>query len=323
VHGYACREGFEDALARELGRAGAPTVRRFPGFVGVEVTGDLVPDPAFGKHVLPDARVVEADSVGRLARGAFEAIAPSLDAASGPWVELAFADDDLVPRARLVMKELLSLLDEKLKRSFRRRGRSGDILQLGLVAEDAAVVSFATPKPLASGFLEPSLPHEIPQDKRAPSSAYRKAEEAYALLGVAPARNERVVDLGAAPGGWSWTALKRGAQVTAIDKAELLPPVAGAVTHLRKDAFSYEPETPFDWLLCDAITAPEKTLALLDRWIEKRWCSRLVVNIKFKGTADYGKIEEARSILTRHGMVRARIKQLEADKNEVTVLGVW
>jgi 23S rRNA (cytidine2498-2'-O)-methyltransferase len=184
------------------------------------------------------------------------------------------------------------------------------------------VLSFATPTPLPSGFVVPHLPASIPQDKTAPSSAYRKVEEAYAQLGEAPKKGERVVDLGAAPGGWSWTALKRGAQVTAVDKADLLPPVAGAVTHLRKDAFAWEPEAPVDWLLCDAIAAPDKSIALLDRWLEKKWCRRFVVNVKFKGTADYVKIDEVRATFARHGVLRARVKQLEADKNEVTSFGI-
>ncbi len=91
--------------------------------------------------------------------------------------------------------------------------------------------------------------------------------------------------------------------------------------HVKKDAFSWEPPAPQDWLLCDAIAAPEKSIALLDRWLEAGWCRRFVVNVKFKGKETYGAVEKLRAVLSRQGIVRARVKQLGADKNEVTCLG--
>lgn len=328
TEGFACREGFEDAVARELGRAGAPEVRRLPGLVFVQLAeGAPRPDPAFSNRALPDARVVEGDSVGKLARGAFEELAPLLDRSTNAWLPSLFSSEALASRTDLVFKEVLALLKEKLRRAHRRMGVSAvpgslDILQLSLAARSTLVLSFATPAPLPSGFLEPRLPAEIAADRAAPSSAYRKVEEAYLLLGEAPTAGQRVVDLGAAPGGWSWTALKRGATVTSVDKADLLPPVAGAVTHLRKDAFAWEPDAPFDWLLCDTIAAPDRSIDLLDRWLEKKWCARFVVNVKFKGSEDYGKVDKVRAVLARHGVARARVKQLAADKNEVTVFGL-
>jgi 23S rRNA (cytidine2498-2'-O)-methyltransferase len=322
MDGFACREGYEDAVARELRTAGAHETRRFAGLLLVELAPGARPDPAFSERTLPDARLVAGDSVAKLARGAFDAIAPLLDTSSASWALATIANEANASRAALVAQELLAQLKEKRRRAHRRMGAASDLLQLALPDRNAVVISFATPAPLLSGFLEPRLPIEIGPDKTAPSSAYRKVEEAYALLGEEPKRGERVVDLGAAPGGWSWTALKRGAEVTAVDRADLLPPVAGAVTHLKKDAFAWEPEAPFDWLLCDAIAAPDKSIDLLDRWLEKKWCRRFVVNVKFKGTADYGKVEKVRAVLARHGVIRARVKQLAADKNEVTVFGV-
>ena len=47
----------------------------------------------------------------------------------------------------------------------------------------------------------------------APSRSYLKIEEAYGILGREPAQGETVADLGAAPGGWSFSAAKRGAKV--------------------------------------------------------------------------------------------------------------
>jgi 23S rRNA (cytidine2498-2'-O)-methyltransferase len=235
-----------------------------------------------------------------------------------------------------VAKELDELVRESLRRAHRRfvpwedalRAGAADtaLLQVVLARSDEAWVSLATPEPLASGFLEPSLAplgrRPVAADPEAPSSAYRKVEEAYALLGSEPRAGERVADLGAAPGGWSWTALKRGALVTAVDRAKLLPPVAGAarLTHLRKDAETWEPDAPQEWLLCDAIMAPAKTLAILERWLARGLCKKFVVNVKFKGT-DTSAVPKLRALLARAGVARARVKQLAADKNEVTCVG--
>jgi hypothetical protein len=45
-----------------------------------------------------------------------------------------------------------------------------------------------------------------------------------------------------------------------------------------------------------------------------------VVNVKFKGD-DYSAVPKLRALLARAGVARARVKQLAADKNEVTCLG--
>ena len=58
-----------------------------------------------------------------------------------------------------------------------------------------------------------------------------------------------VLDLGAAPGGWSQVAAEKGSKVVAID---LLPvePIPG-VTVLQGDFRGHAFETPFDVVLCD------------------------------------------------------------------------
>src|SRR5690606_25054254 len=97
-------------------------------------------------------------------------------------------------------------------------------------------------------------------DSLAPSRSYLKVEEAYVVLGREPAAGETVVDLGAAPGGWSYSAAKRGAQVIAVDNGPLK---GGAldhprIEHRREDAFGFRPPggRAFDWLFCDLVEDP-------------------------------------------------------------------
>lgn len=80
-------------------------------------------------------------------------------------------------------------------------------------------------------------------DDAAPSRSYLKVEEAYIVLGREPQAGETVVDLGAAPGGWSYSAAKRGATVVAIDNGPLKGGAFGnqLITHRLEDAFKFQP----------------------------------------------------------------------------------
>ena len=59
-----------------------------------------------------------------------------------------------------------------------------------------------------------------------PSRAYLKLWEACTLWRAWPQPGETCLDLGAAPGGWTWALAKLGARVVAIDKAALEPAIA-------------------------------------------------------------------------------------------------
>src|SRR4030095_8337208 len=61
------------------------------------------------------------------------------------------------------------------------------------------------------------------------------------------------VDLGAAPGGWTWQLAYRGIRVTAIDNGPLKGEIRDdpLVTHVRADGLKFLPKRPVDWLVCD------------------------------------------------------------------------
>ena len=79
-----------------------------------------------------------------------------------------------------------------------------------------------------------------------------------------PLPGESVADLGAAPGGWSYSAAKRGARVLAVDNGPLKGGAAGhpRIEHRRADAFGFHPGPGerFDWLLCDLVEEPHHVL---------------------------------------------------------------
>ena len=53
-----------------------------------------------------------------------------------------------------------------------------------------------------------------------------------------------------------------------------LGPVAQYLNIGRGDAFKFVPEAPVDWLLCDVIAAPERSVALVLDWVRQRRCRR-------------------------------------------------
>jgi 23S rRNA (cytidine2498-2'-O)-methyltransferase len=94
-------------------------------------------------------------------------------------------------------------------------------------------------------------------DPQAPSRSYLKVEEAYGILTREPKATETVVDLGAAPGGWSYSAAKRGALVVAVDNGPLKGgAIHAGIVHKAEDAFKYAPAGPVDWLFCDMVEDP-------------------------------------------------------------------
>lgn len=128
-----------------------------------------------------------------------------------------------------------------------------------------------------------------------PSRAYLKLWEALTLAGVRPAPGERVLDLGSAPGGWTWALAALGAEVVSVDKAPLDPRVAALpnVEHRTESAFALRPATfgPVDWVFSDVICYPPRLLGLVEQWLEARSSAgrppRFLCTIKFQGETDH------------------------------------
>jgi hypothetical protein len=251
----------------------------------------------------------------------------------------AAAAPGLGSRVALVGRQLLDLLKARRRRAFRHylapdaSAGLGDacppsarLIQLLALDRERLLVSAAAPRALPLGGTDlspwPAGDAPVTVDRAPPSRAYLKLEEAFHWLGAEPQAGQACVDLGGAPGGWAYTALRRGARVTAVDRAPLAAPAAGhrlLTAHLG-NAFTFEPSAPVDWLLCDVICEPARTVALIARWLDQRWCRRLVVTVKFKGRDGYGVLAQILPLFSAAGWRFARIKHLAHNKNEVTVL---
>lgn len=154
-----------------------------------------------------------------------------------------------------------------------------------------------------------------------PSRAARKVEEALDWLGLGPGAGEVCVDLGAAPGGWSWSLLERRARVIAVDPAELRPDVARhpRMKHYKESAFQFVPEQTVDWLFCDMAWRPREAAQMLAKWARRGWARTLVANLKLPMKTKADMVRELREILHGGGWNRLRTRQLYHDRDEITV----
>jgi 23S rRNA C2498 (ribose-2'-O)-methylase RlmM len=297
-------------------------IDRWPGGFVVHAVAPPAPADDDAPTALPGARA--AHTRARVARRA---------SAPAPAPTRRGAPGGLGSRVALVERELLALLGTRRKRASRRQvaalaasdfGEDVLLVQLLLVARDRLLVSAAAPRPLPRGGFDvapwPAGAPPVADDRAPPSRAYGKLEEAFAWMDAEPRAGQICVDLGAAPGSWTYAAARRGAQVLAVDRAPLAPAVArlSGVTAVAGNAFTYEPPGPVDWLLSDVICEPARAIALVDAWLPR--ARHLVVTVKFKGRDQYGALAALSPLFDRARPAFARLKHLAHNKNEVTVM---
>lgn len=165
--------------------------------------------------------------------------------------------------------------------------------------------------------------------RSAPSRSTLKLDEAFLVfLGDDPKNLQpgmRAVDLGAAPGGWTWQLVKRSIRVTAVDNGpmdkELLE--SGIVEHLRADGFRYRPAKPVDWLVCDMVEQPARIAALVARWVAEGHCRHAIFNLKLPMKKRYEEMKRCRALIEEilddaETPFRLGFKQLYHDREEIT-----
>ncbi len=168
--------------------------------------------------------------------------------------------------------------------------------------------------------------------RSAPSRSTLKLEEAL-LWFLSPATRAallrpgmRAVDLGAAPGGWSWQLVKHHMSVTAVDNGTLAPELldSGLVEHRREDGFRYRPAQAVEWMVCDIVEQPIRVAQLAARWLVQGWCRRAIFNLKLPMKRRFQEVEKCLALihaeLGQAGFnYRLACKQLYHDREEVTV----
>ena len=341
MHLLVSTEESEPFLIEELRRSfpHIPVESIFPGLLSSDFALQPEAPPAlvFARQLLPDAVEVSAPSIALWSERLFTEVVPRL-AESKPWqlqVEPHFgAANAGRNRCRLIREAFRDLLQRKRRHLLRAWQDEAapfspehSLVQLVLVSPERGFLSIArAPGPfqyrrVISPFPKGGIPLAI--DKAAPSRAFTKLVEAELRLGRRIAPGESCADLGASPGSWSYVALQRGASVLAVDRAPLRTDLMRhrQLVFRQGDAFNFRPESPVDWLLCDVIAAPERSIGLLLQWLREGWARRFVVTIKFKGKDDYGLLEQLKHALSEQ-CAEFFLTRLCANKNEACAFGV-
>jgi 23S rRNA (cytidine2498-2'-O)-methyltransferase len=167
--------------------------------------------------------------------------------------------------------------------------------------------------------------------REAPSRSTLKLEEAWHTFIPREQWTQRLcedmsgVDLGAAPGGWTYQLVRRGMRVTAIDNGPMAQSLmdTGLVTHLMVDGFTWRPKQRVDWMVCDIVEKPARSAALLETWIGEGLCREAVVNLKLPMKQRYAEVRRlleriAASLAARKVRASVACKQLYHDREEVT-----
>lgn len=149
-----------------------------------------------------------------------------------------------------------------------------------------------------------------------PNRAYLKLWELFTRLGRTPRPGELCLDLGGSPGGWAWVLQGLGARVFCVDKAPLEPRIASLarVNACQGSAFGLEPEHvgAADWLFSDVICYPQRLLAMVERWLSRGACPRLVCTVKLQAETDVQAVEAFKRIPD------SRLVHLSQNKHELT-----
>ncbi|MDM3872630.1 23S rRNA (cytidine(2498)-2'-O)-methyltransferase RlmM [Porticoccus sp. W117] len=337
-----CRAGFEKECAAEISDCAAR--------VGVSGYVKARPDDGYVTYVCHQSgaalQVMERVAFEELmfARQWFAA-APMLDnlpptdrvsallesaRALGPFDDLSV--EHLDTNNGKEMSRLCRKISHPLRAALKKQGllKASAKQQLHVLFLDGScafvgVSQQGNRSPWAMGVPRLKMPRE------APSRATLKLDEAILWFLQGDRQHELMkagtlaVDLGAAPGGWTWQLVRRGLYVDAVDNGPMDKVLmdSGMVAHVRGDAYTYQPKGNVSWLVCDIADKPARTADMVARWASKGWCRRAIFNLKLPMKQRYNAVQECREII-ESGLAAAgltaelRFKQLYHDREEVT-----
>lgn len=292
---YLAADGYLDELLRELDHRGehvAGTSERL-----VFVRGGRGP-AAWAQNTWRDPRELPVESIGQAAR--------TLRAIQRNWL---LHSVDHHRRARLIAERLPAIRFRPL--AFPCDPPDAPLGAWTLTARDRMIASPGCSSPFPDGEVAFVEDREGP-----PNRAYLKLWEALTLARARPGPDDRCLDLGAAPGGWTWVLSRLGAEVVSIDRAPLAPALAAdpRIDHRRGDAFKLAPEDvgPVSWVLSDVVAYPDRMLELARRWAQARPEAALIFTVKFQGAADPAAVYRFLDI------PGSRLMHLSHNKHELT-----
>ncbi len=337
-----CRAGFEAASAAEIGAAlkeppSPRGVAKDTGYVLIPIpaSANIERVPQHTQSVFSRQVIFTLDAVAALGERdrvtPILAAVPQIMAAYGAvslanvWVEYPDTNDGkaLSKLAGALETRVLAglsadhVIDSAAKFRLHVFLLNKQEARIGVVE-----VERASPWPL--GIPRLKMPRDAPS-----RSTLKLAEAFHVFLGDDLERllqpEMRAVDLGAAPGGWTWQLTHRGLHVMAVDNADLKGELVdnALVRHIREDGFRFRPKKPVDWLVCDMVEQPRRIATLVAMWLAEGHARHAIFNLKLPMKKRLEEIELCKAILHERLEPLGRtyhlvIKQLYHDREEVT-----
>lgn len=336
-----CRAGFESEVCAEISEVAARLdvagyAKAKPGsacaeFICSEADGlqKLMRGQRFAKLIFPR----------QWARGAF------IDLPEKDRISVLLAHMAAFPACGSLWLEVLDTNDGKELSKFCKMFEAPlrkALLKAGKLVDDPQkprlLLTFKSGREVFVGLAESNncamWPMGIPRLKfprEAPSRSTLKLEEAWHHFIPREDWDKRLapgmtaVDLGAAPGGWTWQLVNRNIRVIAVDNGPMDESLMylGLVEHQRADGFTFMPRHPVHWMVCDIVEKPARNAALIETWLGEGWCREAVVNLKLPMKQRYAEVtkllERIEDGLKARGLkVSIGCKQLYHDREEVT-----
>lgn len=336
-----CRPGFEGEVCAEItdlaARLDVPGYSRAkPGSACAEF---VCSEAADSERLMRSVRFNQLIFPRQWARGAFVSL-PESDRVS--VLLEALAD---YPVCGSLWLEVVDTNEGKEVSTFCKKFEAPlrkALLKAGKLVDDAKkprlLLTFKSGREVFAGVAEADnqamWPMGIPRLKfprEAPSRSTLKLEEAWHHFIPREQWDQRLapgmtaVDLGAAPGGWTWQLVNREIRVTAVDNGPMAESLmySGFVVHQRADGFTFRPRHPVHWMVCDIVEKPARTAAMIETWLGEGLCREAVVNLKLPMKQRYAEVrrllDRIESGLAERGLkVSIGCKQLYHDREEVT-----
>lgn len=337
-----CRPGFESEAAAEMqelanacGLAGYPVTRE-----GAAIVRFVCPAEGDAGRLMRKLDFQSLIFTRQWALGDWldvdpeDRITPVIQAcAKGPlasllWLETADTNDGKALAA--LLKKLRKPLESALGKTRFLRPNKTELPRLHLVFESGerlfvgwSWANNAAPWPM--GIPRLRVPRE------APSRSTLKLEEAWHHFIPREQWDSRLapgmtaVDLGAAPGGWTWQLVNRHMKVIAVDNGPMNRKLmeSGQVEHVQADGYLFRPKRPVHWMVCDIVDKPARSSALLATWLSRGWCREAIINFKLPMKRRYQEVMQCmahvQDALDEAGLeATLACKQLYTDREEVT-----
>ncbi len=345
-----CRPGFEKECAAEIARvagegglAGFPRTSEGNGYVEYRLTTEhdpveLARSLHFNQLIFARQGFVSFSEVTNLPEKnklapVFAAITSLFENHAGLAIPQQILVESPDTDATEGLKSFTTAFANPLTRElnvFRKGQKSDAVNRLHVFFVDYGCAHIGISRSHSSSCWAGGIPR-LKFPKEAPSRSTLKLDEAFSALLTTEetqlwlAPSMKAIDLGAAPGGWTYQFVRRQILVQAIDNGPMDKSLmeSGLVEHLRVDGFSYKPHKPVDWMVCDMVEQPSRVANLTALWLREEFCRHAIVNLKLPMKKRYDEVLLCLDIIARqnqhHNNLIMRCKQLYHDRDEVTL----